>query len=186
MSTPENSANGVAAIMRKKADNANRKALFEDTDPATLEVIRNNAATTLKAIRKRLVLTQPQLANRMKVSFSSINHWEMRITLPRDEALLKISGLAKECGVPLIPLHTEQVPHDDDDRVIRPLPKQKGPKGKKLRKGSMTPQEALAFLEAFSKTDIGKEHFEHPVAVVVDYVTRLENALEAVQRLYEK
>jgi DNA-binding transcriptional regulator YiaG len=182
----ESHANGVSAMMRKKADDANRKALFVDTDPQTLETIRSNAATTLKAIRKRLVMTQPQLANRMKVSFSSINHWETGHTFPRDEALLKISSLAKECGVPLIPLLTEQQQHTtDEEAVIRPPKHGKGPKPKKFRVGAMDPHQAIGFLRAFAATDFAGDHFKEPVEVVADYIARLENAIERVQQLYK-
>ena len=54
---------------------------------------------TLQAIRARLDLTQEQLAERLGVSFATVNRWEGGITRPQKAARTAIAALAAEAGV---------------------------------------------------------------------------------------
>ena len=54
---------------------------------------------TLQAIRARLDLTQEQLAERLGVSFATVNRWEGGITTPQRAARTAIAALAVEAGV---------------------------------------------------------------------------------------
>ena len=54
---------------------------------------------TLQAIRARLDLTQEQLAERLGVSFATVNRWEGGITTPQRAARTAIAALAAEAGV---------------------------------------------------------------------------------------
>ena len=58
-----------------------------------------NISTTLRAIRANLDLTQEQLAERLGVSFASINRWEGGVTRPQKAAQEAIAALAVEAGV---------------------------------------------------------------------------------------
>ena len=58
-----------------------------------------SAATLLRSIRAKLDLTQEQLAERLGVSFASINRWEGGSTLPQKAAREAIAALAAEAGV---------------------------------------------------------------------------------------
>ena len=58
-----------------------------------------NISTTLRAIRANLDLTQEQLAERLGVSFASINRWEGGVTRPQKAAQKAIAALAVEAGV---------------------------------------------------------------------------------------
>jgi type I restriction enzyme M protein len=62
------------------------------TNPQTI-------AATLRAIRAHLDLTQEQLAERLGVSFATVNRWEGGATLPQKAARATIAALAKEAGV---------------------------------------------------------------------------------------
>ncbi len=53
----------------------------------------------LRAIRTRLDLTQEQLAERLGVSFASVNRWEGRNARPQKAAREAIAVLAREAGV---------------------------------------------------------------------------------------
>ena len=53
----------------------------------------------LRAIRARLDLTQEQLAERLGVSFASINRWEGGTNMPQKAAQEAIAALAAEAGV---------------------------------------------------------------------------------------
>ncbi len=55
--------------------------------------------TTLLAIRAQLHLTQEQLAERLGVSFATVNRWEGGNTRPQRAALTAIEALAAEAGV---------------------------------------------------------------------------------------
>ena len=54
---------------------------------------------TLQAIRARLDLTQEQLAERLGVSFATVNRWEGGVTKPQKAARTAIAALAAEAGV---------------------------------------------------------------------------------------
>ena len=54
---------------------------------------------TLRAIRASLDLTQEQLAERLGVSFATVNRWEGGATRPQKAARLAIAALAAEVGV---------------------------------------------------------------------------------------
>ena len=54
---------------------------------------------TLQAIRARLDLTQEQLADRLGVSFATVNRWEGGVTTPQRAARTAIAALAAEAGV---------------------------------------------------------------------------------------
>ena len=56
-------------------------------------------ASTLRAIRASLDLTQEQLADRLGVSFASVNRWEGGANMPQRAARAAISALASEAGV---------------------------------------------------------------------------------------
>ncbi|MCY4605904.1 MAG: helix-turn-helix domain-containing protein, partial [Gemmatimonadetes bacterium] len=53
----------------------------------------------LRAIRSHLDLTQEQLAERLGVSFASINRWEGGAIKPQKAAQEAIAALAAEAGV---------------------------------------------------------------------------------------
>ena len=54
---------------------------------------------TLQAIRTRLDLTQEQLAERLGVSFATVNRWEGGVTRPQKAARTAIAALAAQAGV---------------------------------------------------------------------------------------
>ena len=54
---------------------------------------------TLQAIRSRLDLTQEQLAERLGVSFATVNRWEGGVTKPQRAARTAITALAAEAGI---------------------------------------------------------------------------------------
>ena len=54
---------------------------------------------TLRAIRARLDLTQEQLAERLGVSFTTVNRWEGGVTRPQRAARTAIAALAAEVGI---------------------------------------------------------------------------------------
>ena len=56
-------------------------------------------STTLRAIRASLDLTQEQLADRLGVSFSSVNRWEGGVNMPQKAARSAIVALAAEAGI---------------------------------------------------------------------------------------
>lgn len=56
-------------------------------------------SSTLRAIRTKLNLTQEQLAERLGVSFATVNRWEGGSTKPQKAALKAIEALASETGV---------------------------------------------------------------------------------------
>jgi type I restriction enzyme M protein len=56
-------------------------------------------AATLRAIRAELDLTQEQLAERLGVSFATVNRWEGGANLPQKAARATIAALAAEAGV---------------------------------------------------------------------------------------
>ena len=54
---------------------------------------------TLQAIRSRQDLTQEQLAERLGVSFATVNRWEGGVTTPQRAARTAIAALAAETGI---------------------------------------------------------------------------------------
>jgi type I restriction enzyme M protein len=62
------------------------------TDPQTIP-------TLLQAIRAALDLTQAELAERLGVSFATVNRWEAGSSKPQRAQLAKINALAEEAGV---------------------------------------------------------------------------------------
>ena len=60
---------------------------------------RQATAPTLQAIRTRLDLTQEQLAERLGVSFATVNRWEGGATTPQKAARTAIAALAAEAGI---------------------------------------------------------------------------------------
>ena len=60
---------------------------------------QQNIPPTLQAIRARLDLTQEQLAERLGVSFATVNRWEGGVTTPQRAARTAIAALAVEAGV---------------------------------------------------------------------------------------
>ncbi|MEY9421475.1 N-6 DNA methylase [Bradyrhizobium liaoningense] len=56
-------------------------------------------ASTLRAIRAKLDLTQEQLAERLGVSFATVNRWEGGSNVPQKAAREVIAALAEEAGV---------------------------------------------------------------------------------------
>ncbi|MDE3268445.1 MAG: N-6 DNA methylase [Chloroflexota bacterium] len=60
---------------------------------------RESIPPTLQAIRARLDLTQEQLAERLGVSFATVNRWEGGVTMPQKAARTAIAALAAEAGI---------------------------------------------------------------------------------------
>jgi type I restriction enzyme M protein len=58
-----------------------------------------DTAATLRAIRAQLNLTQEQLAERLGVSFATVNRWEGGANVPQKAAREVIAALAREAGV---------------------------------------------------------------------------------------
>ena len=58
-----------------------------------------DTAATLRAIRAQLNLTQEQLAERLEVSFATVNRWEGGANVPQKAAREVIAALAREAGV---------------------------------------------------------------------------------------
>ena len=64
-------------------------------------------ASTLRAIRANLDLTQEQLAKRLGVSFATVNRWEGSANMPQKAARAVIATLAAEAGVDMDELSTD-------------------------------------------------------------------------------
>ena len=64
-------------------------------DMADKQAIR----ATVQAVRAKLDLTQEQLADRLGVSFATVNRWEGGATMPQKAARTAIAALAAEAGV---------------------------------------------------------------------------------------
>lgn len=65
------------------------------TDIAELRSV----SPTLQAIRARLDLTQEQLAERLGVSYATVNRWEGGATMPQKAARTAVAALAAEAGI---------------------------------------------------------------------------------------
>ncbi len=59
----------------------------------------NSASATIRAIRSQLDLTQEQLAERLGVSFATVNRWEGGLVKPQKAALDAIAALAEQAGL---------------------------------------------------------------------------------------
>ena len=70
-------------------------------------------ALTLQAIRASLDLTQEQLADRLGVSFASVNRWEGGANMPQRAARAAIAALASEAGIDA----AEPAPNDIESAV---------------------------------------------------------------------
>ncbi len=66
-------------------------------------------ASLLRTIRGRLDLTQEQLADRLGVSFASVNRWEGALNVPQKAARTAIAALAAETDIDVDQLDTEPV-----------------------------------------------------------------------------
>ena len=60
---------------------------------------KQTVSSTLQAIRAKLDLTQEQLAERLGVSFATVNRWEGGVTMPQKAARIAISALAAETNI---------------------------------------------------------------------------------------
>lgn len=60
---------------------------------------QNDSSQLLRAIRAKLNLTQEQLAERLGVSFATVNRWEGGANAPQKAAKEAIAALAEEAGV---------------------------------------------------------------------------------------
>ena len=70
---------------------------------------RQSIRPTLQAIRARLDFTQEQLAERLGVSFATVNRWEGDVTMPQKAARTAIAGLAAEAGIDTSELAIDEV-----------------------------------------------------------------------------
>ena len=70
---------------------------------------RQSIPPTLQAIRARLDLTQERLAERLGVSFATVNRWEGGVTMPQKAARTAIAGLAAEAGIDTSELAIDEV-----------------------------------------------------------------------------
>ena len=63
------------------------------------DIANKSTGSTLRAIRAGLDLTQQQLADRLGVSFTTVNRWEGGVTAPQRAARIAINALAAEAGI---------------------------------------------------------------------------------------
>ena len=63
------------------------------------DIANTPIGSTLRAIRASLDLTQQQLADRLGVSFTTVNRWEGGVTAPQRAARIAINALAAEAGI---------------------------------------------------------------------------------------
>ena len=70
-------------------------------------------ASILRAIRARLDLTQEQLADRLGVSFASVNRWEGGVNMPQKAARTAIAALGDELGI----VSVESAPADTESAL---------------------------------------------------------------------
>lgn len=66
-------------------------------------------AATLRAIRAELDLTQEQLAERLGVSFATVNRWEGGANMPQKAARATIAALAEEAGVDMAEAESDDI-----------------------------------------------------------------------------
>src|SRR5260370_15342392 len=70
---------------------------------------RQDASHLLRAIRAQLSITQEQLAERLGVSFATVNRWEGGANAPQKAARDAILALAQEAGGDLETSATETI-----------------------------------------------------------------------------
>ena len=63
------------------------------------DIANTSIGSTLRTIRASLDLTQQQLADRLGVSFTTVNRWEGGVTAPQRAARIAINALAAEAGI---------------------------------------------------------------------------------------
>ncbi|MGW6977892.1 N-6 DNA methylase [Streptomyces sp. NPDC054932] len=66
--------------------------------------------TTLRTIRGNLDLTQTELAERLGVSFATVNRWEGGGNKPQKAAMARITALAAEAGIDVAGIDASSVP----------------------------------------------------------------------------
>ena len=81
-------------------------------------------SATLRAIRTQLSLSQEQLAERLGVSFATVNRWEGDLSKPQRAAREAIEALAQEAGIEL------------DDAARQPVAAAAGVTRRRRKKGS--------------------------------------------------
>lgn len=69
-----------------------------------------NIPALLKDIRRQFGLTQEQLAHRIGVSFTSVNHWERGRRRPIPIALDKVKAVARQAKIDLADFTVEGRP----------------------------------------------------------------------------
>ena len=74
---------------------------------------QQTVSATLRTIRASLDLTQEQLADRLGVSFASVNRWEGGVNMPQKAARAAIAALAAKVGVTA----TETAPGETESAV---------------------------------------------------------------------
>lgn len=83
----------------ESAENPWKNFLTEICYIANITNMTNNHAATLRAIRAKLNLTQEQLAERLGVSFATVNRWEGGTSKPQRAQAEAIKALAAEAGI---------------------------------------------------------------------------------------
>ena len=81
-----------------------------------------NAAAILRAIRDRLNLTQEALAERLQVSFATVNRWEGSSNMPQKAAKDAIFALAIEAGLNPLPFSLPRALRVQDIAPAHPDP----------------------------------------------------------------
>ena len=96
--------------------------------------------TTLRAIRANLDLTQEQLAERLGVSFATVNRWEGGATRPQKAARIAITALAAETGID----------GDEPDRAATRVTRRRRRKARRSAVPSTKPMEQMLWDAACS------------------------------------
>ena len=96
--------------------------------------------TVLRAIRASLDLTQEQLAERLGVSFATVNRWEGGATRPQKAARLAIAALAAETGID----------GDEPDRAATRVTRRRRRKARRSAVPSTKPMEQMLWDAACS------------------------------------
>ena len=71
------------------------------------DIANISIGSILRAIRASLDLTQQQLADRLGVSFTTVNRWEGGVTAPQRAARIAIDALAAEAGIDTAALNAD-------------------------------------------------------------------------------
>lgn len=75
------------------------QALDRAINIANIANMSNDMPETLRSLRQQLNLTQEELAERLGVSFTTVNRWEGGANAPQREARERIEALAREAGI---------------------------------------------------------------------------------------